>query len=156
VILYTINITAGVQMASKESEYLYYKCSDRIDKDIEIAEPFLIGCIAYIMRERGERGVRQNIKNNLCINRYDPYIRELKLISSMCDDSISALITSSLDLSDILKQVTIMYEHSKDSDFNLVQPSTHRNKAKKASDMLYELSQLMKSTAKVKTDSSLF
>ena len=140
----------------EESESLYYECCERIDNDIGVAEPFLIGCIAYIIRDRGEKGVRQKIKDDLCLNYYEPYLRELKLIAVMHDDSVHALITSSLDLSSILKQVEIIYEHAKDADFDLIQPSTHRNKAKRASEMLTKLSELMKPTVKVKTDSSLF
>ena len=47
----------------EESESLYYECCERIDNDIGVAEPFLIGCIAYIIRDRGEKGVRQKIKD---------------------------------------------------------------------------------------------
>ena len=140
----------------EESEILYYQCCERIDQDLEVAEPFLIGCIAYIIRDRGEKGVRQKIKDDLCMNYYEPYIRELRLIAMMHDDSIHALITSSIDLSDILKQITIIFEHAKDSDFDLVQPSTHRNKAKRAAEMLTKLSEQMKPTTKIRTDSSLF
>lgn len=140
----------------EESELLYYQCCERIDKDLDVAEPFLIGCIAYIIRERGEKGVRQKIKDDLCMNYYEPYLRELRLIAMMHDDSIHALITSSLDLSAILKQVTIICEHAMDSNYDLVQPSTHANKAKRAGEMLTKLSKQMKPTKKIRTDSSLF
>ena len=90
------------------------------------------------------------------MNYYTPYLRELRLISVMHNDSIHALITSSIDLSDILKQITIIFAHAKDSDFDLVQPSTHRNKAKRAAEMLTTLSQQMKPTTKIRTDSSSF
>ncbi len=139
-----------------ESESLYYTCCDRIDDDIEVAESFLIGCIAYVIRDRGEKGVRQKIKDDLCMSNYEPYAREMKFISIMCDDSMQALITSSIDISAILKQVIIVYEHAKDADFDLVQPSTHANKAKRAGDMLIKLSEQMKPTKKIKTDCSLF
>ena len=139
-----------------EAEELFYRCSDRIDDDMEVAESFLIGCISYVIRDRGEKGVRQKIKDDLGMSNYEPYIRELKLISTMCDDSIHALITSSIDLSHILKQVIIVYDHAKDADFDLVQPSTHANKAKRAGVMLIKLSEQMKPTKKIKTDCSLF
>lgn len=140
-----------------EAENLFYTCCERIDQDVEVAEPFLVGCITYIIRDRGERGIRQKVKDDLCMNNYEPYLRELRLIASMHDDSIQALVTSSLDLSVILKQVEIVYTHAIDADFSKVQPSTHANKARRASDMLMELSKLMKpTTKKVNADMTLF
>lgn len=139
-----------------EAEALYYTCCDRIDDDMEVAETFLIGCIAYVIRDRGEKGVRQKIKDDLGMSNYEPYTRELRFISTMHDDSVHALITSSIDISAILKQVQIIYDHAKDADFDLVQPSTHANKAKRAGEMLIKLSEQMKPTKKIKTDCSLF
>lgn len=139
-----------------EAEALFYTCCDRIDQDLEVAESFLVGCITYIIRDRGEKGVRQKVKDDLCMNNYEPYLRELRLIASMRDDSINALITSSLDISDILKKVTILYEHAKDSDYDLVMPSTHANKAKAASELLAKIAELMKPTRKVKHEATLF
>ena len=140
----------------EESEMLYYQCCGRINQDIEVAEPFLVGCIHYVLKDKGIKCSRQMIKDHLCMSNYEPYIRELRFISFMREDSIYALITSSLDLSHILKQVEIIYDHAKDSDYSLVQGSTHTNKAKRAGEMLTKLSKLMKPTTKVKTDSSLF
>lgn len=139
-----------------EAESLYYTCCDRIDQDIEVAESFLVGCIAYIIRERGEKGVRQKIKDDLCMNYYEPYLRELRLISTMHDDSIHALITSSLDLSAILKQVEIVCDHAMGSNYDLVQESTHANKAKRIGEMMTKLSEHMKPTRKIRTDCGLF
>lgn len=145
-----------------EAETLFYQCCERINPDLETAEMFLIGCIAYIIRERGEegdrrsRGVRQYIQDDLSMNNYEPYLRELRFISTMRGDSLHALITSSFDVSPILKCVMVLHEHAKDTDYDLVKPSTHANKAKKAAKMLQEIADMMKPTTRVKTDSSLF
>lgn len=140
----------------EESESLYYQCCDRIDENIEVAEPFLVGCIHFVIKQDGVKYSRQIIKDHLRMGVFEPYTRELKYISKLQDNLMQALITSSLDFSGILRQVELMHEHAKGSDFNLIQPSTHMNKAKKAGNMLLELSKLMKPTVRVKTDSNLF
>ena len=139
-----------------EAEALYYQCCERIDNDTEVAELFLIGCIAYLKRDKGEKGVRKFILDDLKYCNYEPYLRELRLLSVMHDDSMQALITSSIDLAPILKQITIIYEHAKDADYELVQPSTHANKAVKIADIATKLADNMKPTTRIKTDSSLF
>lgn len=139
-----------------EAEALFYTCCERIDSDMEVAESFLVNCIAYVIRDRGEKGVRRFIKEDLCMANYEPYIRELRFISTMHNDSLQALITSSLDIAPILRMITIYHDHVKDTDIDLVQPSTHANKAKKGYQMLKEIADMMKPTTKVKTDSSLF
>lgn len=139
-----------------EAEALFYQCCERIDEDMEVAEPFLVGCITYLKRDKGEKGVRKWVKDDLKMCNYEPYLRELRLISTMHEDSIQALITSSLDLAPVLRQIEIIYAHAKDADYSLVQPSTHANKAKRGCKLLEKLSQLMKPTRKIKTDCSLF
>jgi len=140
----------------EESEALYYQCSIRIDDDIEVSDPFMVGCIAYMKRSNGEKGVRRKIKDDISMNYYEPYLRELRFIAAMNKDSLHALITSSLDISAILKQVTIIFNHIKECDFSMVQESTHARKAKRAGEMLMKISEQMRPSTKVRTDSSLF
>jgi len=140
----------------EEAETLYYTCSLRIDDDIEVSDPFLVGCITYMKRSNGEKGVRQKVKNDLSMNYYEPYLRELRFIAVMNKDSLQALITSSLDISAILKQVTIIFKHTKYCDFSKVQGSTHARKAKRAGEMLMKISEQMRPTTKAISDNGLF
>lgn len=139
-----------------EAEALYYTCCDRIDQDLEVAESFLVGCIAYIVRDRGEKGVREKIKDDLKFNCYEPYLRELRLISLMHDDSILALIASSIDLSHIEKCTEIILENVQYAKKELIQGSTHAGKAQRIIDNMAEISRYIRGTKKEINQPALF
>ena len=144
-----------------EAENLFFQCCERIDEDLEVAETYLVGCIAYIIRERGEvtdrrsRGVRSYIEDDLSVSNYEPYTRELRLISTMHDDSLHSLIASSLDLSKIQKQLISMVKYVDMADDKYMKPSTHASKAKCIAEIAEKIAGKLKPTKRVRTDSSL-
>lgn len=139
-----------------EAESLYYQCCERIDNKLEVAEHFLIGCIMFIRRDRGEKSERIWIENEFKYCNYNPYIRELRFISTMHDDSLKALIASSVDLSVPLKILQTTWEHMKYADYDKLQGTTHANKAKQICKLTEQIGEMMKPTRRIKTDSSLF
>lgn len=140
----------------EEAESLYYACCDRIDENIDVAEPFLVACIAFVRRKNVGKSSRQKIKEYIKDGFFTPYLRELRFIGEINDCSFKALMTSSLDFSIVLKQVEVMKRYAGESDFELVEPSTHRNKARMAAEILLELSDNMKPTTKPREKHSLF
>jgi len=138
------------------AEKLYFLCIERIDDDIDVAEDFLVGCITYLKKAFYGRAERERVEHNLSISHYEPYERELTLIVNMEDDSLSSLIASSVDLSTILKKVTIIFEKIQDADFNQTQMNVHASKAKRSGDMLLKIAGKMKKLKKPKKETTLF
>lgn len=136
---------------NNEAEELFYKCCDRIDEDMQVAEYFLTNSIVYLVRDKGEKGIRKNVEEHLRYCNYEPYLRELRLISVMQEDSMIALITSSLDLTPLLRCAYILNKHTEDVDLRLVQTSTnkrmtHAKKARKIVSLMAKVSDRINKT----------
>lgn len=145
-----------------ESETLFYQCCERVcdmtDKDIsfEVSEKYVADCIHYLFKKQGVKESRVKIKEQFKSYNFDPYIRQLRYITVMHDDIFKALLTSSLYLRDIERQIEVIWELSKDASFDLVDESTHCNIAKRISSMMTDIHSRMKPNTRVKTDCSLF
>lgn len=131
-----------------EAESLYYQCCDRIDENLEVAEPFLVNCISFVKRETQGKSSRQIIREEIGYGLFIPYVREMTYIANLDDRLFKSLMVSALDFSVVLQQVRLIYKYSRDSDFETVSPSTHRNKARMAADLLVILSNEMKPSVK--------
>ena len=131
------------------SEELFYKCIDRIDDDIKIAEEFLVGCIHEITIRHDKEIARDIIRSNLETLYVDKYRREFNLILGMSEDGLSSLIASSIDLSIIYKQVNLIYDKIELAVIDDVTANCHAHKAERAGKKLIAISKKMvKSTRK--------
>lgn len=138
-----------------EAEELFYQCCERISTKMEVAEPYLIGCIMFVRRDRGEKSERIWIEGEFKYCNYNPYIRELRFISTMKDDSLKALVASSMDMSIPLKILELAWEHMQYADYDKLHETTHANKAKEICRVAEKIGTMMKPKTRVRTDSSL-
>lgn len=142
-----------------EAELLFFQCCERIDEDVIVAEEYLVGCVMWLKRDRGEKDAkssRKYIENDFSVGNYDNYLRDFRLISTMRDDALEALVFSTIDYSIIEKKVRVIHRLKKNIDKDDTKETPHMQKVERSITMLQDILEYMKPTTKVRTDCSLF
>jgi len=124
----------------KEIEVLYYKCIDKIDDNLEKAEPYLISCITFLSRKKHGRADKDRITKDFSLNRgVHKYKEELTIISRLPRSSLATLIASSLDLSPLVEEISKIHKKTNNAIYDEVEANNQNAKIQKAIKMLTEL-----------------
>ena len=134
---------------------LYYECLDRVNEDITIAEPFIVGCVYVLLLRYGKKISRSTVEENIGNMHYHPYERQLKLISTMEEGSLSSLIASSIDMSRVVKEIKIIHDNIELADIDEVTENMHTAQIKVMVRMLTNMDKKMKGLRKYR-DGGLF
>ena len=134
------------------AEELYYICCERLHDDMRVAEYLLVGCIHELTKRYDNEVARDMVQSNIESFYIDKYKRELQLIADMKDDSLSALIASSLDLSLIYKLSEIILCKIELCDQKEVTANGHAHKAERIWKRFKKISEKMKKTRRNKQE----
>lgn len=135
------------------TDELYYKCLEKIDGDIAVAEFFLISCIKEVKKRLFDVEIDRNlIKTNFDNFNVYMYEKEMVFISNLCDESLSSLIASSLDLSFIYETTKIIWDKIEYATMDEVTATVHTTKAVKSAKMLNKIAEKMKRVRRPEED----
>lgn len=137
-----------------EAENLFYQCCERIGDNYDAAESYLVGCIYYLMKKQDKEDSRVAIAGHLKVYNFERYIRQLRFIATLREDSFRALVLSSLDASKMEAEVKILDDFTKDVDYALVEGTTHTGKIGRIIKSLTNIHERMKPKKHITTDSS--
>jgi hypothetical protein len=123
---------------------------ERIDKDIEIAEEYLAGCITYLLRQHKGTADRDRVSSDLKLNRgIEKYERELKQILALSDDSLAILIANTIDITKDIKHLKDVYTQLEKFGTKHIEISKQSIQAKRAAGLLDNISKILNSERKM-------
>lgn len=131
-------------MNKEEVTALYYKCIDRIDDNVELAEEYLINAVTYLVRKKNGRADKDRITEDFLLSRgLGKYVEELTIISRVSEECLATILASSLDLSKVIDRIRNIHDKIESCIYDDVEAHNQTSKIDEAIKLFSSMKRLV-------------